>query len=189
MKASQVCACAIVMCAAPEVTARCRMWPCATVKSMTGAMSSKSCGSGCETFRGRLDGSGGFLRQTDSVEGMNFLKLVLAGEVEDHAAGVALHGLRSGLLEMNVAGQGCGAKQVLLPFQKELSLVGAAAHFGMRGGFVPAAEFCLMGDSLCTLHPRLRCDVSCGQNPFDLIFVAQIKHRLIRLHSSVLRLR
>ena len=60
---------------------------------------------------------------------MYFLKLVLTSEVEDHAAGSALHGLGSSLLDVDVAGHGCGAEQVLLSFEKELSLIRAAAHF------------------------------------------------------------
>ena len=69
------------------------------------------------------------LREPHSIDGVNFLKLILAREVEDDASGIALHGIQSGLLDVNVATEGCGAKQVLLSGQQELRLVGAAAHF------------------------------------------------------------
>jgi hypothetical protein len=50
------------------------------------------------------------LRQMDSLGGVNFLEIILAveqlaAEIEDHASGIALHGLRSGALEVNIAGQ------------------------------------------------------------------------------------
>ena len=83
----------------------------------------------CRAFRSRLISGGRVLREPHSVEGVNLLKLVLAGEVLNHAPGLTLHGLWSGLLDVNVAGEGCGAKQVRLPREQELGLVGAAAHF------------------------------------------------------------
>ena len=69
------------------------------------------------------------LRQPCSIESVHCLKLVLASEIHDHAARFALHRLRSGLLDMNVAGHGRRAQQVLLTGEQELSLVGTAAHF------------------------------------------------------------
>jgi len=61
------------------------------VKSMMGAVSSKSCGPAVVPFAGACFRRP-VLRQTDSIEGVHFLQLVLASEVEDHAAGFARMG-------------------------------------------------------------------------------------------------
>ena len=92
----------------------------------------------CHAFCRRLASGDRVLREPHSVEGMHFLKLVLAGEIHNHAACLALHGLWSGLLDVNVAGKRGGAKQVFLPVEQELGLVGAAAHF--RGAVGSAAS-------------------------------------------------
>src|ERR1700733_5396296 len=68
----------------------------------------------------------GFLREPDFIESVNFLELVLAGEVQNRPAGVALHRLSSGLLNMDVAGHSCGVEQVAFPFEKKLSMNRAA---------------------------------------------------------------
>ena len=106
----------------------------------------------CQTFLGWFVAAGRPLRQARSVDGVNLLQLVLAGEFHDHAAGVALHRLRSGLLEVDVAGQGGGAKQILRSRQQELRLIGAALHFlcHRRTSGVDAA--CRFPFNLC---PRL----------------------------------
>ena len=68
------------------------------------------------------------LRETRSVERMNFLKLVPSGEFQDHATSVAGDGLRAWLLDMDIASEDCGAQQVP-PFRhQELGLVRAAAR-------------------------------------------------------------
>ena len=124
------------------------------MKSMAGAVSSKSCGP-CLPLPfgdGLASGLPMLLCQPHAIEGMHFLKLVLAGKVEDGAPGVAPHGLRPGLLEVNVAGQGCGAEQVLLPVEKKLGLVGAAVHLGVEllenclGAAYSRADFAVLCD-------------------------------------------
>src|ERR1700676_2559031 len=81
-------------------------------------------------FCRRLVLSNRILRQADSIAGVHFLQLVLAREVEDHAAGLAVQGLRSALLDMDIATHDCCAQQGLLSLKKKLSLICAAAHFG-----------------------------------------------------------
>ena len=44
------------------------------------------------------------LCQPDSLHGMNFLELVLAQKIQDRASGIALHGLRTDSLNVNIAG-------------------------------------------------------------------------------------
>src|ERR1039458_6664920 len=68
-------------------------------------------------FRGicrRLAGAGSMLRQPDSLQGMYLLELVLAQEIQDRTARIALHRLRSDALDVDVAGQRGCAQQVLL---------------------------------------------------------------------------
>ena len=84
---------------------------------------------GCNVFCRGLASWRRILSQPHSIDGVNILKLVLAREVEDQAPGIALHGLRSGLLDAHVTGQGGGAKQVLFASEQKLRLIGSAAHF------------------------------------------------------------
>ncbi len=77
----------IVMRAAPDVTACFSTRPPATVKSIAGAVRSKFCG---PLFLSA--GPGGFrhlLGQVRAVDCMDFLQLVLTGEIENHAASFA----------------------------------------------------------------------------------------------------
>ena len=49
-------------------------------------------------------GAHAMLCQPDSLHGMNFLELVLAQKIQDRASGIALHGLRTDSLNVNIAG-------------------------------------------------------------------------------------
>src|SRR5579863_2907967 len=61
------------------------------------------------------------------VEGVYFLELVAAGEIEDHSTGVAVHLLGSALFYMDIARESSGVQQILTVREKELSLIRARA--------------------------------------------------------------
>jgi hypothetical protein len=75
----------------------------------------------------------GMLRQMDPVGGMHFLEFILtvehlASKIQDHMSGIALHGLRSLTLDVDVAGQRGRAQQVLLTREQQLGLIGASTQ-------------------------------------------------------------
>src|SRR3984893_2936670 len=121
-------------------------------------------------FRVRFISCDRVLRKPHTIEGVHVLKLVLAREVEDDARGIALQGLRSGLLEVNVAGQSRGAEQVLLSCEQEFGLISTAAQFrrlllnGLRWEWKidGSRRICCGACQLCSLHSSIGRDVSRG---------------------------
>ena len=104
------------------------------------------------------------LRQPDSIRGTPLLELVLAEKIQDRASGVALHGLRSETLDVDVAGKRGRAQQILLAGEQHLGLIGARSH--LVGIFVVR---------LCVYVARC-------QHAFDAVIRSQEEGRFFRLH-------
>ena len=66
------------------------------------------------------------LREPHSLLRMNFLKLVLASEFQDHAARIALQGLKSDALDLDISGQCCGLEQVCFPREQKSASIRTA---------------------------------------------------------------
>ena len=169
----------MVIWAAPEVSARCRVWPVLhdEVHGCRGEF--EILRGGCRSLHGGLATTGRVLGEPHTVEGVYLLKLVLAGEIQDDAACIAPHGLGPALLDVNLAGHGCGAQQVLLSCENKLSLVGATVHLGrLRSTWVGVREaFRVRFWMLRGLHTRFGDDVSRGQNPFHMVVMTELEDR------------
>ena len=83
----------IVICAAPEVSARSRRRPCFTKKSI--AVRGDVDSSAAMRKSPRCRNASRMLRQANSLGRVNFLQFILSREIQNGASGVALHRLRS----------------------------------------------------------------------------------------------
>src|SRR5215471_1620393 len=120
---------------------------------------------------------------------MYFLELILAREVKYYAAGIALHGARSGLLEVDPSAEiGC-AQHVFAGYKEKLSPIRMSVHLGRD---LLVRWFLCCGDLVCSgfggcLHgngPRLQADIAGCDDILHMVFGAKIEGRLIGSHVA-----
>ena len=127
--------------------------------------------------------AGSVLRQPDSIGGMHLLELILAEEIEDRASGIALHGLRSDALDVDIAGQRGRAQQVLLAGKQHLGFVGAGAHLDRRLVSVDSAFTFPVASTRCTSLSGARKNVASSACSVPL-WRSQSRHGRARLHEA-----
>src|SRR5579872_526136 len=68
------------------------------------------------------------LNQVHALARMSLFQLVLTCEIEDHATGIPLERMQTGLLEVNLAAEVCRVQQVFARDKEKLGLIGSAAR-------------------------------------------------------------